>query len=75
MSPSNLNWKRCGELILDLGRAMMQLSVVVGRDCQYLHRVSKRHMGKLSTRQKVRALISGKHDMMLLALGCINQDL
>ena len=55
MHLSILNWKRCGELILDLGRVMMQLSVVVGRDCQYLHRVSKLHM-----------VISGKHDMMLL---------
>jgi len=53
----------------------MQLSVLVGRDCQYLHRVSKLHMGKLSTRQRVKAVISGKHDMMLFALGCINQDL
>jgi hypothetical protein len=75
MHLSNLNGKRCGELILDLGRAMMQLSVVVGRDCQYLHRVSKLHMGKLSPRQKVKTVISGKHDMTLFALGCINQDL
>jgi hypothetical protein len=66
MHLSNLNGKRCGELILDLGRVMMQLSVVVGRDCQYLHRVSKLHMGKLSPRQKVKTVISGKHDMMLL---------
>jgi hypothetical protein len=75
MNPSNLNGERCGELILDLGKVMMQLSVVVGRDCQYLLRVSKLHMGKLSTWQKVKAVISGKHDMMLFALGCIDQDL
>jgi hypothetical protein len=78
MSLSNQAGKCCGELILDLGEEMMQLRVVVRRDCQYLRRVnqaSPRDSSTYDPPQRIKAVISGEHDMMLFTLGCINQDL
>jgi hypothetical protein len=77
MNLSNPDGKRYGELILELEQKMLQLMVVVRRDCQYLHRVNQALLRESSVpylRQKIKAVICGEHDMMLFTLVSIKQE-